>query len=119
MTNILAFSDLHAARSRAAALVEASAPADLVIAAGDFCNHRQGLSEALALLDGAFQFVPWFLCTLGLLLAHATNNLLNDYTDSRRGIDSGNYFRNQYGAHVLEDGRSRGIAEVDVLAQEV
>ena len=62
------------------------------------------LAGALALLDGTFQFVPWLLCTLGLLLAHATNNLLNDYTDSRRGIDSGNYFRNQYGAHVLEDG---------------
>jgi 1,4-dihydroxy-2-naphthoate octaprenyltransferase len=62
------------------------------------------LAGALALLNGTFQLVPWLLCTLGLLLAHATNNLLNDYTDSKRGIDSGNYFRNQYGAHVLEDG---------------
>lgn len=49
---ILAFSDLHAARSRAEALVAASAEADLVIGAGDFCNMRQGLDEALALLDG-------------------------------------------------------------------
>ena len=32
------------------------------------------------------------------------NNLLNDYTDSRRGIDKDNYYRNQYGVHVLEDG---------------
>ena len=59
---------------------------------------------ALALLHGAFEALPWLLCTLGLMLAHATNNQLNDYTDSKRGIDSGNYFRNQYGAHVLEDG---------------
>jgi len=49
---ILAFSDLHMARARAAALVEASLEADLVIAAGDFCNARQGLAEAMAMLDG-------------------------------------------------------------------
>ena len=46
----------------------------------------------------------WGVCTLGLLLAHATNNQLNDLTDSVRGIDEGNYFRLRYGAHVLEDG---------------
>jgi len=49
---ILAFSDLHAARRRAATLVEASAEADLVVGAGDFCNMRQGLGEALALIAG-------------------------------------------------------------------
>ena len=49
---ILAFSDLHASRKQAAELVQASASADLVIGAGDFCNMRQGLSEALDLLSG-------------------------------------------------------------------
>lgn len=49
---ILAFSDLHNSASRAAALVEAAQDADLVIGAGDFCNARRGLPEALALLDG-------------------------------------------------------------------
>lgn len=49
---ILAFSDLHMARARADALVEASGVADLVIGAGDFCNMRQGLDEALGLLAG-------------------------------------------------------------------
>ena len=49
---ILAFSDLHLARARAADLVAASSDADLVIGAGDFCNMRQGLSEAMALLSG-------------------------------------------------------------------
>jgi len=62
------------------------------------------LAGSMALLAGSFQLLPWVLCTLGLLLAHAANNQLNDYTDSARGVDSGNYFRNQYGAHVLEDG---------------
>ncbi len=49
---ILAFSDLHLARNRAAAIVEASAGADMVIGAGDFCNHREGLDQAMALLEG-------------------------------------------------------------------
>ena len=44
------------------------------------------------------------MTTFGLMFAHATNNLLNDLTDSRRGIDRDNYYRNQYGVHVLEDG---------------
>ena len=51
-----------------------------------------------------FQWDLWLATVLGLLFAHATNNLLNDYTDSRRGIDKDNYYRNQYGVHVLEDG---------------
>ncbi|WP_158969090.1 metallophosphoesterase family protein [Chachezhania sediminis] len=49
---ILAFSDLHLARARAADLVAASADADLVIGAGDFCNMRQGLTDAMELLEG-------------------------------------------------------------------
>ncbi|MCA0871802.1 metallophosphoesterase family protein [Seohaeicola saemankumensis] len=49
---ILAFSDLHMARARAADIVTASAGADLVIGAGDFCNMRQGLDEAMAMLAG-------------------------------------------------------------------
>lgn len=49
---LLAFSDLHASRRRAEALVAAAGDAELVIGAGDFCNMRQGLDAALALLDG-------------------------------------------------------------------
>ncbi|UWQ92122.1 metallophosphoesterase [Rhodobacteraceae bacterium M382] len=49
---ILAFSDLHLNANRAADLVSASAEADLVIGAGDFCNVRMGLSDAMALLSG-------------------------------------------------------------------
>lgn len=63
-----------------------------------------GLGGLLAARDGLFQWHSWLLCLLGLVFAHATNNLLNDYTDSRRGIDKNNYYRNQYGVHVLEDG---------------
>ncbi|QFT94241.1 Calcineurin-like phosphoesterase superfamily domain protein [Roseovarius sp. THAF9] len=49
---LLAFSDLHLARARAAELVTASAEADLVIGAGDFCNHRADLDEAMHMLSG-------------------------------------------------------------------
>lgn len=57
----------------------------------------------LALLDGPVDAVAWFGCLGGLLLAHAANNQLNDFTDSALGIDKGDYFRNRYGSHVLED----------------
>lgn len=52
MTRVMAFSDLHGSRARAGALVAASADADLVIGAGDYCNMRQGLAGALSLLAG-------------------------------------------------------------------
>lgn len=53
---------------------------------------------------GAFEFLPWLLVALGLLLAHATNNLLNDYTDFNRGVDQDNYYRAQYGPQPLVHG---------------
>ncbi len=62
------------------------------------------LGGLMAWRVGAFQWDLWLATVLGLMFAHATNNLLNDYTDSRRGIDKDNYYRNQYGVHVLEDG---------------
>ncbi len=62
------------------------------------------LGGLLAWRDGQFDGLLWLACALGLMFAHASNNLLNDYTDSRRGIDRDNYYRNQYGVHVLEDG---------------
>ncbi|WP_319546102.1 metallophosphoesterase [Ruegeria conchae] len=49
---VLAFSDLHMALNRASDLVVASAEADLVIGAGDFCNARRGLDEAMQMLSG-------------------------------------------------------------------
>ena len=50
MTRILAFSDMHASRRSAAEICAAAHDADLIIGAGDFCNARNGLSEAMALL---------------------------------------------------------------------
>lgn len=53
---------------------------------------------------GNFHFLPWLLVTLGLILAHATNNFLNDYTDFTRGVDEDNYYRSQYGPQPLVHG---------------
>jgi 1,4-dihydroxy-2-naphthoate octaprenyltransferase len=62
------------------------------------------IAGLLALLAGQFDFAPWLLMTTGLVLAHATNNLLNDYTDYVRGVDKDNYYRAQYGPQPLEHG---------------
>ena len=58
----------------------------------------------LALRDNQYSFLPWLVVTLGLFIAHGTNNLLNDYTDFSRGVDNDNYFRTQYGVHPLVQG---------------
>jgi 1,4-dihydroxy-2-naphthoate polyprenyltransferase len=62
------------------------------------------IAGLLAWRDGHFSFLPWLIVTLGLFIAHGTNNLLNDYTDFSRGIDKDNYFRTQYGVHPLVQG---------------
>lgn len=59
------------------------------------------IAGLLSFRDQHFSFVPWLIVTLGLFVAHGTNNLLNDYTDFSRGIDADNYFRTQYGVHPL------------------
>ena len=66
------------------------------------------ISSALAGLfawrDGSFSFLPWLFLTLGLILAHASNNIFNDYTDFVRGVDKDNYFRTIYGAQPVASG---------------
>ncbi len=62
------------------------------------------IAGMLAWRDSYFSFLPWLILTLGLFIAHGTNNLLNDYTDFSRGVDKDNYFRTQYGVHPLVQG---------------
>ncbi len=57
----------------------------------------------LATVDGHFFADRLFALLVGLTLAHATNNLINDWVDHQQGVDRNNYFRQQYGVHVLED----------------
>jgi 1,4-dihydroxy-2-naphthoate octaprenyltransferase len=59
------------------------------------------LQGILAARDGHFDWLTFIVLTLGLFIAHGTNNILNDYTDFTRGVDKDNYFRAQYGVHPL------------------
>jgi len=59
------------------------------------------IAGMLAWRDDVFAWLPWIVITIGLFIAHGTNNLLNDYTDYSRGVDNDNYFRTQYGVHPL------------------
>lgn len=64
----------------------------------------------LAALQGAFNDRPlfrlWlgFLSVVGLVAAHATNNLINDWTDVRKGVDTEDYPRSQYSTHPILGG---------------
>src|SRR6185295_17458897 len=62
------------------------------------------IAGLLAARDGQFDFILWLMVTIGLLFAHATNNLVNDLTDHWKGVDKDNYFRAQYGPQPLEHG---------------
>jgi 1,4-dihydroxy-2-naphthoate octaprenyltransferase len=62
------------------------------------------IAGLLALHAGQFNLGRWLLVVVGLIFAHATNNLFNDYTDYKRGVDKDNYFRTQYGPQPLQAG---------------
>jgi len=58
----------------------------------------------LGLRDGYFAWLPAVLVLLGLLLAHAANNVINDLLDYRSGVDTPDYFRVQYSPHPIHSG---------------
>jgi 1,4-dihydroxy-2-naphthoate polyprenyltransferase len=62
------------------------------------------IAGIFALRAGQFNFGLWLLLAFGLVFAHATNNLVNDLTDYRRGVDKDNYFRTQYGPQPVQQG---------------
>lgn len=63
------------------------------------------IAGILAFRDDAFDIGLWLLLTIGLIMAHATNNLVNDITDSWKGVDHGDdAFRAQYGPQPIEHG---------------
>jgi 1,4-dihydroxy-2-naphthoate octaprenyltransferase len=62
------------------------------------------IGALLAFGDGMFRWPAFLACFFGLVFAHAANNLINDFTDHKRGIDKDNYYRSQYGPQPLEHG---------------
>jgi len=67
------------------------------ILAGLFAWHDHLPLNGLNLLT-------WCVLVLGRVLAHAANNIFNDFTDFVRGVDKDNYFRTMYGPQPLADG---------------
>jgi len=61
--------------------------------------------------DGLFDLTLWLCVFVGLTMAHAANNLINDLMDYRAGVDHNNYFRAQYGPQPLVHGllNQRGL----------
>ena len=62
------------------------------------------LAGIFAFRDHAFHLLPWLVLVFGLIMAHASNNIFNDYTDFVRGVDKDNYFRTIYGAQPIASG---------------
>ncbi len=85
------------------------------------------VAALLYVLYAGFSFsflLPLLLVVLGLVLAHATSNLFNDYWDAKHGIDtSTDYFRPAYMPHPLLSGMitprglfSLGLAQIAGMA---
>lgn len=62
------------------------------------------LAALFAALAGGVDLLLYVLLAGGLVLAHGSSNLFNDYWDYKMGVDEGNYFRTQYGPHPLLSG---------------
>ncbi|MCF7802801.1 MAG: prenyltransferase [Candidatus Marinimicrobia bacterium] len=59
----------------------------------------------LALTAGAINWWYWLIAVIGLILAHASNNMINDYFDYRNGTDeSEDYPRGLYSPHPIYSG---------------
>lgn len=62
------------------------------------------IGGVLAAADGSFNPLHFIVAFVGLVMAHATNNLMNDYIDASRGVDHDNYYRNLYGPQTVQQG---------------
>jgi len=58
----------------------------------------------LAMRSDGFAWFPFLLALIGLILAHAANNMINDYFDLSGGVDSADYPRAQYAPHPVLSG---------------
>lgn len=61
------------------------------------------IGGALAAADGKTAWARLLLVALGLCLAHAANNMVNDLFDVRQGVDTADYPRAKYAPHPLLD----------------
>ncbi len=62
------------------------------------------IAGIFAQMEGGFHWWRFAAVAFGLVIAHATNNILNDLADHARGVDKDNAFRTQYGTQPVEQG---------------
>jgi len=65
----------------------------------------------LAAIHGSVNWWLAALCVVGLVASHAANNIINDWIDVRKGVDTEDYPRAQYSVHPLLGGltTSKGL----------
>ena len=68
-----------------------------------------------------FNWPAFILCAIGLVLAHAVNNMVNDYFDTAAGVDTDDYVRAQYAPHPILAGiiTKTGLRNAIVVANAV
>ena len=62
------------------------------------------LGGLFAYMYGSFNGLNFIVAFVGIIFAHAANNIINDYIDHIKGVDKGNYYRSLYGPQPLEHG---------------
>jgi 1,4-dihydroxy-2-naphthoate octaprenyltransferase len=62
------------------------------------------VGSALAAREGPFSWGIYFLAVTGAVLMHAGTNLMNDYYDTRYGVDTEQAATTQYRPHVIVHG---------------
>ncbi|CAN5130833.1 hypothetical protein BH24ACT10_BH24ACT10_12130 [soil metagenome] len=77
----------------------------------------------LAVRADGFSWPLWLLALVGILAAHACNNLLNDLSDTDVGLDTGAYPRALYAPHPILSGmvrrRQMGLAVLGLMAVDL
>ena len=64
-----------------------------------------GVGGALASMDGSFSWVLFFFTLVGAVFLHGATNLINDYYDVLRGVDSLEAATAKYRPHPLVEGK--------------
>ncbi|MFP4466578.1 MAG: prenyltransferase [Candidatus Goldiibacteriota bacterium] len=62
------------------------------------------VGAVIAGTDGYFNWLNTLIITAALILAHAANNLINDYWDYKNGLDTPDYDRVKYAPHPIVSG---------------
>ena len=79
------------------------------------------IAGALAAPVGSFDPLLFALAAVGIVVAHASNNMINDYFDLRAGLDTEDYPRSQYAPHPVVAGITdeRGLKRAILIANAI